>query len=199
MGLIGSPLPLPVLLLGHREEYGLDPPLIRTVESPPSEPLNSRTEEQDPAPESSSTCQLRHRRSCIKRASIGDLVKTVSWADNQELDQQVSKYASAARSAQASGKWDEVRTLYLEQITSLENLHIQVKEGLEHLRSETDHLQRIDESIRCQREALDATFQELEQKHTQFEEKVQEALMEADYVLNPSGVRKPDLPVINEA
>jgi len=64
-----------------------------------------------------------------------------------------------------------VRTLYLEQITSLENLHIQVKEGLEHLRSETDHLQRIDESIRCQREALDATFQELEQKHTQFEEK----------------------------
>lgn len=105
--LIGSPPPLPVLLLGHREEYGLDPPLIRTVESPPSEPLNSWTEEQDsppdPAPESSSTCQLRHRRSCIKRASIGDLVKTVSWADNQELDQQVSKYASAARSAQASG------------------------------------------------------------------------------------------------
>lgn len=201
--LIGSPPPLPVLLLGHREEYGLDPPLIRTVESPPSEPFNSWTEEQDsppdPSPESSSTRQLRHRRSCIKRASIGDLVKTVSWADNQELDRQVSKYASAARSAQASGKWDEVRTLYLEQIMSLENLHIQVKDGLEHLRSETDHLQRIDESIRRQREALDATFQELEQKHTQFEEKVQEALMEADYALNASGVRKPELPVINEA
>jgi hypothetical protein len=102
--LIGSPPPLPVLLLGHREEYGLDPPLIRMVESPPSELLNSGTDSPpDPAPESGSTCQLRHRRSCIKRASIGDLVKTVSWADNQELDQQVSKYASAARSAQASG------------------------------------------------------------------------------------------------
>jgi len=50
-------------------------------------------------------------------------------------------------------------------------LHRQVKEGLEHLRSETDHLQRIDETIRKQRGALDATFQEFEQKQTLFQEK----------------------------
>lgn len=69
------------------------------------------------------------------------------------------------------GKWDQVRVLYLEQIAGLENLHIQVKEGLEHLRSETDHLQRIDETIRKQRSILDATFQEFEQKQTLLQEK----------------------------
>jgi len=61
--------------------------------------------------------------------------------------------------------------LYLEQIAGLENLHLQVKEGLEHLRSETDHLQRIDETIRAQRGALDATFQEFEQKQALFQSK----------------------------
>jgi hypothetical protein len=50
-------------------------------------------------------------------------------------------------------------------------LHLQVKEGLEHLRSETDNLQRIDETIRKQRGALDATFQEFEQKQTLFQAK----------------------------
>lgn len=70
-----------------------------------------------------------------------------------------------------TGKWDEVRVLYLEQIAGLENLHSQVKEGLEHLRSETDHLQRIDETIRRQRGMLDATFQEFEQKQALFQEK----------------------------
>jgi hypothetical protein len=69
------------------------------------------------------------------------------------------------------GKWDQVRVLYLEQIAGLENLHIQVKEGLEHLRSETDHMQRIDEMIRKQRSLLDVTFQEFEQKQTLLQEK----------------------------
>ena len=69
------------------------------------------------------------------------------------------------------GKWEQVRVLYLEQIAGLENLHIQVKEGLEHLRSETDHLQRIDETIRKQRSILDVTFQEFEQKQTLLQEK----------------------------
>lgn len=70
-----------------------------------------------------------------------------------------------------TGKFEEVRQLYLDQIAGLENLHLQVKEGLEHLRSETDHLQRIDETIRKQRSALDATFQDFEQKQTLFREK----------------------------
>jgi len=69
------------------------------------------------------------------------------------------------------GKWEEVHSLYLEQVAGLENLHLQVKEGLEHLRSETEHLQKIDETIRRQREVLTSTFAEFEQKHKVFQDK----------------------------
>jgi hypothetical protein len=179
-----SPPPLPVLLLSHREEYGLNDPVQQTD-----------AQDQQPNAAESSSRPLRRRPSCIKRNSLTEF-KTVSWADNQEWDSQVDNYAAAAREAQASGeryrrllllaadffdhiltvplivgKWDQVRVLYLEQITGLENLHIQVKEGLEHLRSETDHLQRIDEMIRKQRSILDVTFQEFEQKQALLQEK----------------------------
>ncbi|KDR84947.1 hypothetical protein GALMADRAFT_233423 [Galerina marginata CBS 339.88] len=196
-----SPPPLPVLLLSQREDYGLD---SQAEESGPT--FNVAAPEQlteavpsDVPPESTLRPVLSRRPSCIKRNSMGEF-KTVSWADNneQELDNQFSKYASAAREAQASGKWEEVRVLYLEQIAGLENLHLQVKEGLEHLRSETDHLQRIDETIRRQRGTLDATFQEFEQKQALFQEKVQEALTEANDALNRQGLKR-ELEAINEA
>jgi len=121
---------------------------------------------------------LSRRPSCIKRDSVADM-KTVSWADNHDIDAQLSQYESAAREAQASGKWEEVRTLYLEQISGLEGLNSKVREGLEHLRTETNHLQSIEDTIRRQREVLDAGFHEFEQKHALFQEKVQEALTEA--------------------
>ncbi|KAF8807363.1 hypothetical protein BYT27DRAFT_7255981 [Phlegmacium glaucopus] len=206
---IMSPPPLPVLLLSHREEYGLDAPveqlnLLSTSTSPPN-----AQEQQSNAAESNSR-SLQRRPSCIKRNSIGEF-KTVSWADNQEWDTQVDNYAAAAREAQASGKpsgslpqgsvlpgkWDQVRVLYLEQIAGLENLHNQVKEGLVHLRSETDHLQRIDETIRKQRSILDATFQEFEQKQNLLQEKVQEALTEANDALMRNSTRR-GLEPINE-
>ena len=47
--------------------------------------------------------QISHRRSCIKRPSIGEIPKTVSWADEAELEIQLSKYADAAKEAQLSG------------------------------------------------------------------------------------------------
>jgi hypothetical protein len=184
-----SPPPLPVLLLSHREEYGLNDP-VQQVASHPD------TQDQLPNAAESSSRPLRRRPSCIKRNSLTEF-KTVSWADNQEWDSQVDNYAAAAREAQASGKWDQVRVLYLEQITGLENLHIQVKEGLEHLRSETDHLQRIDEMIRKQRSILDVTFQEFEQKQTLLQEKVQEVLTEANDALIRNSAKR-GLEPINE-
>jgi len=48
--------------------------------------------------------QISHRRSCIKRPSIGEFPKTVSWADEAELEIQLSKYADAAKEAQLSGE-----------------------------------------------------------------------------------------------
>ncbi|CAA7265838.1 unnamed protein product [Cyclocybe aegerita] len=198
---IMSPPPLPVLILSQREALGLDepegqPPNIASLSLGPDQP--TETSPSDPAGEASPRPILSRRPSCIKRDSAGDL-KRVSWADNQhELDNQLSKYATAAREAQASGKWEEVQVLYLEQIAGLENLQQQVQDGLEHLRSETDHLQRIDETIRKQREALDSTFHDFELKHNLLKEKVQEALTEANYALNRHGVAR-ELEPIHEA
>ena len=91
-----SPPPLPVLLLSHREEYGLDGLVQQIVSHPDAQ------DQQTDAAESSSR-PLQRRPSCIKRNSLSEL-KTVSWADNQEWDSQLDNYAAAAREAQASGE-----------------------------------------------------------------------------------------------
>ena len=92
-----SPPPLPILLLSHREEYGLNDP----IQQVPSHP--DVQDQQPNAAESSSHPSLQRRPSCIKRNSLTEF-KTVSWADNQEWDAQVDNYAAAAREAQASGE-----------------------------------------------------------------------------------------------
>ena len=92
-----SPPPLPVLLLSHREEYGLNDPVQQAASHPDAQ------DQQPNAAESSSRHSLRRRPSCIKRNSLTEF-KTVSWADNQEWDSQVDNYAAAAREAQASGE-----------------------------------------------------------------------------------------------
>lgn len=69
------------------------------------------------------------------------------------------------------GAWAEVRSLYIDQIKGLENLNEQVREGLDQLRSESEHLQRLDDTIRRQRETLEETFMEFEGKYTLFQEK----------------------------
>ncbi|KAH9486972.1 hypothetical protein JR316_0001038 [Psilocybe cubensis] len=190
-----SPPPLPVLLLSQRESYGLEGDGFQSELPLPAPPVEVETGPSPTPPEPTLRPSLSRKNS--RRNSLLEL-KTVSWADNNEIDKQLSKYAAAAREAQASGKWDEVRVLYLEQIGGLESLHLQVKEGLEQLRSETDHLQRIDETIRKQRGALDATFQELEKKQALFQEKVQEALSEANDALSRQGLKR-DLTPINES
>lgn len=68
-------------------------------------------------------------------------------------------------------RWEEIREIYLEQISGLENLQSQVKEGLESLKTESEHLQRVDDTIRRQREQLRHTFDEFERKQSLFNEK----------------------------
>lgn len=105
---IFSPPPLPVLLLSQRESYGLDiqaDPQDSVPNPEPPEPVPQQSPEAGPseaAPGFTLRPALSRRPSCIKRNSAGDF-KTVSWADNNELDNQFSKYASAAHEAQASG------------------------------------------------------------------------------------------------
>jgi hypothetical protein len=111
-----SPPPLPLLLVAQREEYGLEPsPIIdplagervdRFIDSevPPNEAESgANTPISDAGDRTSGGGQLRLRRSALRRSN-SDLAKRVSWADAQELDQQISKYAAAAKQVQASGK-----------------------------------------------------------------------------------------------
>ncbi|KXN90065.1 hypothetical protein AN958_05070 [Leucoagaricus sp. SymC.cos] len=167
-----------------------------SVVSPPPLPVILRDETSSPNPDGT----VRRRRSCIKRGSVSELgAKTVSWADDQELDNQVSRYASAARDAQVSGRqWEEIREIYLEQISGLENLHLQVQEGLESLKTESENLQRVDDTIRRQREQLRTTFDEFERKQNLFNEKVKEALEQAEGVMSRHGLRKAPLSITNE-
>lgn len=68
-------------------------------------------------------------------------------------------------------QWEEIREIYLEQISNLEALQLQVQDGLECLKSESEHLQHVDGTIRRQREKLRLTFNELERKQSAFNER----------------------------
>ena len=95
-------------------------------------------------------------------------------------------------------------------MTGLDTLHEQVVQGLDNLRIESEHLERVEKAIVQQREALRATFHNLEQKQSLLQSKgalddlhtyehsfipthaVQEALQEADHVLSIAGIIKRD-------
>ncbi|TFK77136.1 hypothetical protein BDN72DRAFT_830303 [Pluteus cervinus] len=117
----------------------------------------------------------RRRRSCIKRNSIGDLAKTVSWADDRNLDQ-----ARVLQDAQTSKlKWEEVRDVYTKQMTGLDTLQNQVTDNLSQLRIEVEQLEKLDSTLRQQRETIRQTFKDLEQNQESLQTKVREAI-EAD-------------------
>lgn len=129
---ISSPLALPILLRSQRSLLELEFNKNTDDEPTPAQPGPSSPEPSLPnaslvavngsvvTPASSSQeslavvepdttaalteRQISHRRSCIKRPSIGEIPKTVSWADEAELEIQLSKYADAAKEAQLSGE-----------------------------------------------------------------------------------------------
>jgi hypothetical protein len=106
-----SPPPLPHLLRLRDPKTGYD--LSADPQQFISHPFDSDAKDL-PDNESSSTPhkqdintprpEIRRRRSCIKQSSVGDLVKTVSWADDGGLAEQVSKYSSVVRDVHASGQ-----------------------------------------------------------------------------------------------
>jgi hypothetical protein len=106
---ITSPPPLPILLLSQREDYGLDLPPDPASEKPsPLLPFPEDAEGTASPPaqdgDVSSGKQLQRRPSCIRRrSSLSDLVKRVSWADSQALDQQLAQYAISMKNPQNPG------------------------------------------------------------------------------------------------
>ena len=134
---ISSPAALPILLRSQRsalleleftrqsDAAALDQP--RPSSSEPSLPNASNVAvhgSQSPASSSQESIasvepdataeptehRLSHQRSCIKRSSIG--AKTVSWADEAELENQLSKYAQAAKDVQLPGQLFPVTLSY---------------------------------------------------------------------------------------
>lgn len=97
-----SPPPLPVLLLSQREELGFDDtePTTSPVHVAFDQPRTSDVLPIPPPTEVGASTSLETSPSSVKRNSM----KTVSWADNHDIDAQLSQYESAAREAQASGK-----------------------------------------------------------------------------------------------
>lgn len=122
-----SPPPLPIILRSQRSEFGLDDdigqaesalgdpelPESSLDDTPPPAPLKDFSPDEIPRSAQSSPSGddtspnpngAARRRSCIKRGSVSELgAKTVSWADDQELNNQMSQYTSVVRDAQASG------------------------------------------------------------------------------------------------
>ncbi|PFH54438.1 hypothetical protein AMATHDRAFT_23 [Amanita thiersii Skay4041] len=239
---IMSPPPLPILLRSQRAELGLEladypveaPAPVEPSPTPsgpgspepgdagPSGTRSPTNSSENSAGENQPTKgadggQIRHRRSCIKRSSIDNITKTVSWADEPGWGNQLSKYTKAAKEAQSSGeylftpsavfcltqgpvwvlktgrKWEEIRLIYLDQMEGLDSLYEQVGQGLNNLRIESEQLQRVEKAIVEQRETLRTAFQDLEQKQTLFQAKVQEALQEADRVLSIAGLERDSL------
>ncbi|KAF8642285.1 hypothetical protein AX16_009556 [Volvariella volvacea WC 439] len=121
------------------------------------------------------------RRSCIKRSSISDLAKTVSWADNHELEEVLSSQTSDAR-------WQEIRELCTQQMMGLQAFHSQVVQNLEQLRAEVAQLENIDTAIRTQRETMQQTITGLEETHATFEQKMCEVLKATNRMTLTPGV-----------
>jgi len=115
---------------------------------------------------------------------MGDLVKTVSWADDGDLTEE---YSSAVSDVHTSGrKWEEIREIYEEQMTGLEKLQQEVTKSLDNIRLESEHLMRTDKMLRHQRSILQFTFQELEQKQVLLQAKVQAELEDTEQLLSRS-------------
>ncbi|KAF8641165.1 hypothetical protein AX17_000800 [Amanita inopinata Kibby_2008] len=213
---MSSPPPLPILLRSQRSALGLglgESPMNTAAPTggDPDSPEPAANAEvidvnNSPAPSSQDSAdalgvadlavlpgsvEIRRRRSCIKRSSIGEIPKTVSWADEPEWEYRLSKYADAAKEAQSSDrKWEEIREIYLEQMSGLDALSEQVGQGLTNLRVESEQLEHVEKTIAQQRETLHAMFKDLEQKQSLFQAKVKEALQDADHILSIAGINR---------
>ncbi|THV07743.1 hypothetical protein K435DRAFT_772574 [Dendrothele bispora CBS 962.96] len=178
-----SPPPLPYLLRSQREQGFSMPPLS---ESP--EPMIDITAKPDNAARRPG---LRHQRSCIKRSNTGDSVKTVSWADDRGVMDRVAKFLTAAKEArEIDNEWEDIHDVYAEHMELLEELEGQVHQSLERLETETRTLREVCDGISQQKNSLRQIMGRFSHKQSQYRDKVQEILDEADGLLALHGAKE---------
>ncbi|KAI6136607.1 hypothetical protein F5141DRAFT_1288328 [Pisolithus sp. B1] len=176
----------PVDINDLRDQGRLSP--LNGSHSPPSE---EETVDGMPRPEA-----LR-RRSSLKRSnselrmSMAYSAKTVSWAMDRDWSHQVSQYHAAAEQVDfVDQELGVIRDKCMEELAGLKALRRNVTETLSKLSLETQRLQREDEVIRDQEEKLRMGFEQLEQKHVQYQAKVKAVLHETEQVLAFCGSKR---------
>lgn len=137
------------------------------------------------------------RRSSLKRSnselrmSMAYSAKSVSWAMDRDWSHQVSQYQAAAEEVEfVDQELGVIRDKCEEELAGLKALRRNVTETLSKLKLETQRLQREDEVIRDQEEKLRMGFQQLEQKHVQYQAKVKAVLHETEQVLALCGSKR---------
>ncbi|KAG2154798.1 hypothetical protein DEU56DRAFT_907178 [Suillus clintonianus] len=184
LGMVESPVDAPEVQIA--EPYYSESEGVMT---PPSE--DEPTSDFPPQPNT-----LR-RRSSLKRSnndlrlSIAFSAKTVSWAMDRDWADQVTKYNAAAGEIEhADREWDAICATYHEELAGMKVLRRNVTQTLARLRLEAEKLQREDEVIRDQEDKLRAGYEQLEQKHGQYREKVKAVLEETEQVLTLCGTKR---------
>jgi len=109
---VSSPLPLPHLLrvrdLKTGYDMSADPQKFVSLYSFDSHAKDEQPDVESPSPKQEIDTprpEIRRRRSCIKRSSMSDLIKTVSWADDHGPAEQTSRHTSVVRDVHASGQF----------------------------------------------------------------------------------------------
>ncbi|KAK0478395.1 hypothetical protein IW261DRAFT_227412 [Armillaria novae-zelandiae] len=133
-----SPPPLPHLLRIS------DPSLLKDILETETPPVIAPMPE-PPAPRP----PLVRRRSCIKlkRSSVGDSVKTVSWADDREWTERFPKMAVTPEPViveEPGSTWGEN---YNEHVSRLDILHRELTKSLEEIQADPAHFRAVDAII----------------------------------------------------
>lgn len=137
------------------------------------------------------------RRSSLKRSnselrmSMAYSAKTVSWAMDRDWSHQLSQYQAAAEQVEfVDHELGVIRDKCKEELAGLKALRRNVTDTLSKLKLETQRLEREDEVIRDQEEKLRMGFEQLEQKHVQYQAKVKAVLHETEQVLAFCGSKR---------
>ncbi|KAI6162157.1 hypothetical protein EDD17DRAFT_1819415 [Pisolithus thermaeus] len=113
------------------------------------------------------------------------------WAMDRDWSHQVSQYHAAVEQVDfVDQELGVIRDKCMEELAGLKALRRNVTETLSKLSLETQRLQREDEVIRDQEEKLRMGFEQLEQKHVQYQAKVKAVLHETEQVLAFCGSKR---------
>ncbi|SJL05651.1 uncharacterized protein ARMOST_08996 [Armillaria ostoyae] len=133
-----SPPPLPHLLRIS------DPSLLKDILETETPPVITPMPE-PPAPRP----PLVRRRSCIKlkRSSVGDSVKTVSWADDREWTEHFPKRPVTPEPVMVEEPGSAWGENYDEHVSRLNILHRELTKSLEEIRADPAHFRAVDAII----------------------------------------------------